>query len=86
MPRACVRLWELCQAGRWDDALVLQRKLWHLNEVFQRYSLAACVKTGLQLQGFEVGDPVPPQAPLGRDAIADIRGALDLQAQLDAEL
>ena len=86
MPKACVRLWELCQAGRWEDALGLQRKLWRLNEVFQRYSLAACVKTGLQLQGFDVGDPLPPQTPLPADAVADIRSALDLQAQLDAEL
>jgi 4-hydroxy-tetrahydrodipicolinate synthase len=86
MPRACVHLWELCQAGRWDDALALQRKLWRLNEVFQRYSLAACIKTGLQLQGFEVGDAIPPQKPLGADAIADIRAAIELQAHLDAEL
>jgi 4-hydroxy-tetrahydrodipicolinate synthase len=86
MPKGCVHLWKLCQAGRWDEALALQRKLWRLNEVFQRYSLAACIKTGLQLQGFEVGDALPPQRPLGADAVADIRGALELTARLDAEL
>jgi 4-hydroxy-tetrahydrodipicolinate synthase len=86
MPKACVHLWELCQAGRWDDALALQRKLWRLNEVFQRYSLAACIKTGLQLQGFEVGDAIPPQKPLPAEAVADIKGAIELQARLDAEL
>jgi 4-hydroxy-tetrahydrodipicolinate synthase len=86
MPRACVYLWELCQAGRWDDALALQRKLWRLNEVFQRYSLAACIKAGLQLQGFEVGDAIPPQKPLAAEAIAEIRGAIELQSRVDAEL
>jgi 4-hydroxy-tetrahydrodipicolinate synthase len=54
--------------------------------VFQRYSLAACIKTGLQLQGFDVGDAIPPQRPLGADAVADIRAAIQLQARLDAEL
>ena len=85
-PKACVRLWELCQAGRWEEGLVLQRRLWGLNEAFQRYSLAACIKTGLQLQGFEVGDAIPPQKPLGAEAVAEIRAALEALACLEAEL
>src|ERR1700675_1567535 len=28
---------ELCKAKRWDEALVLQRKLWRVNEAFARY-------------------------------------------------
>jgi 4-hydroxy-tetrahydrodipicolinate synthase len=76
LPRECVQLWELCQAGRWDEALRLQRRLWRINEVFQKYSLAACVKAGLQVQGFDVGDPIPPQDPLSREAIADIQASL----------
>ncbi len=39
-------------------------ELWHVNEVFAKYSLAACIKAGLELQGFPVGDPLAPQAPL----------------------
>ena len=81
MPAECVRLWDLSQAGRWDEALALQRRLWALNEVFQKYSLAACIKAGLQARGFDVGDPIPPQEPLGRDAVADVGRAL---ASLDA--
>ena len=42
----------------------LQRALWRINEAFARYNLAACIKAGLSIQGYEVGDPVPPQAPL----------------------
>ena len=32
-----------------------------------RINLAACIKAGLQLQGYDVGDPVPPQSPLSAE-------------------
>lgn len=64
VPRQSVELYNLCQAGCWDDALKLQRKLWRVNEAFARFNLAACIKAGLAIQGYEVGDPVPPQAAL----------------------
>jgi 4-hydroxy-tetrahydrodipicolinate synthase len=44
--------------------MVLQQRLWRLNETFVRYNLAACIKAGLAIQGYDVGDPVAPQAPL----------------------
>jgi 4-hydroxy-tetrahydrodipicolinate synthase len=64
VPKQSVALYELCRARRFDEAMPLQRKLWRINEVFARFNLAACIKAGLQLQGYDVGDPVPPQAPL----------------------
>jgi 4-hydroxy-tetrahydrodipicolinate synthase len=64
IPRQSVELYHLCKAARWDEALTLQRKLWRLNEAFARYNLAACIKAGLAIQGYEVGDPVAPQAAL----------------------
>ncbi|HZD92495.1 MAG TPA: dihydrodipicolinate synthase family protein [Pseudolabrys sp.] len=64
VPRESVRLYELCKAGKWDEALLLQRNLWRINEAFARFNLAACIKAGLTIQGYEVGDPVPPQTPL----------------------
>jgi 4-hydroxy-tetrahydrodipicolinate synthase len=67
IPQQSVELYNLCKAGRWDDALKLQRKLWRLNEAFARYNLAACIKAGLAIQGYDVGDPVAPQAPLTAD-------------------
>ena len=76
IPRASVRLYELCRAGRWDDAMELQRRLWRINEIFARYNLAACIKAGLQLQGYAVGDPVPPQAPLAAEDKAVVAAAL----------
>jgi 4-hydroxy-tetrahydrodipicolinate synthase len=67
IPRQSVELYDLCKAGRWDEALVLQRRLWRVNEAFARYNLAACIKAGLAIQGYNVGDPVPPQTPLTAD-------------------
>src|SRR6201994_4986320 len=51
IPRQSVELYNLCQAACWDDALVLQRRLWRINEAFARYNLAACIKAGLSSQG-----------------------------------
>ena len=64
IPRQSVELYNLCKAARWDDALKLQCKLWRINEAFARYNLAACIKAGLAIQGYEVGDPIAPQAAL----------------------
>ena len=67
IPRASVALYDLCKAARWDEALVLQKRLWRVNEAFARFNLAACIKAGLALQGYEVGDPIAPQAALTAD-------------------
>ena len=62
IPRQSVELYNLCKAARWDEAMALQRRLWRINEAFARFNLAACIKAGLDIQGYAVGDPVPPQA------------------------
>ncbi len=67
IPRQSVRLFDLCRAGRWAEAMELQRKLWRINEAFARFNLAACIKAGLEAQGYAVGDPVPPQSALNPD-------------------
>ena len=67
IPRQSVALYDLCKTQRWDEALVLQRKLWRVNEAFARYNLAACIKSALAIQGYDVGDPVPPQKALTED-------------------
>ena len=66
-PRDSVKLYDLCKAERWDEALALQRRMWRLNEAFAKYNLAACIKAGLSIQGYDVGDPIPPQSPLTAD-------------------
>jgi 4-hydroxy-tetrahydrodipicolinate synthase len=76
LPRESVALYQLAVAGRWREGLELQRRLWRANELFQKYSLAACVKAGLQAQGFDVGDPIPPQSRLSAEAHREIRQVL----------
>jgi len=68
IPRQSVELYNLCKAERWNDAMALQRRLWRVNEAFARYNLAACIKAGLSIQGYDVGDPVPPQQALTAEA------------------
>jgi 4-hydroxy-tetrahydrodipicolinate synthase len=76
IPRQSVELYNLCRRQRWDEAMVLQRKLWRVNETFARFNLAACIKAGLAIQGYDVGDPVPPQAPLTADARKAVEAVL----------
>src|SRR3569832_298893 len=64
MPKQNMKLYELCHAQKKDNAMKLQRQLWQINEAFARFNLAACIKAGLQIQGYDVGDPVVPQAAL----------------------
>lgn len=76
IPRESVRLYELCKAGNWDEAMALQRKLWKMNAVFQKYGLAACIKGALTLQGFDVGGPIPPVRALTEEGWREIESVL----------
>jgi 4-hydroxy-tetrahydrodipicolinate synthase len=82
VPRQSVRLYELCRAEKWPEALSLQRELWRINEAFARFNLAACIKAGLQIQGYAVGDPVPPQAALSAEERKAVEGILADVAKL----
>jgi 4-hydroxy-tetrahydrodipicolinate synthase len=75
-PRQSVKLYETCLRGDWTAAMELQRPLWALNQAFARFNLAACIKGGLQLQGYDVGDPLPPQAPLSAEGVDEVKRAL----------
>jgi 4-hydroxy-tetrahydrodipicolinate synthase len=77
VPRQSVRLYDLCRAGQWDEAMTLQRDLWRINEVFARFNLAACIKAGLAHLGYPVGDPVPPQTPLTHEERRLVGEAID---------
>jgi len=77
VPEQSVALYNLCRAGRWDDAMTLQRKLWRVNGIFAKYQLAACIKGALELQGFDVGEPLLPQAPLSEAGRQEVRAVLE---------
>lgn len=80
VPRLSVELYQLCRAGHWVEAMALQRSLWRINEAFARFNLAACIKAGLEWQGYPVGDPIAPQPPLSqqeRDMVAAVLADCD---------
>lgn len=77
IPEQSIALYEMARQKRWEEALALQKKLWPLNVAFQRYSLAACVKAGLEMQGFPVGSPLPPQKQLDREGRRAVRKILE---------
>lgn len=75
VPKQSIALYEAAQAGDWGKTMELQRPLWRVNEIFAKYSIASCIKAALDLQGFKVGNPLPPQRPLNeaeRGEIADV--------------
>jgi len=76
VPRQSVTLYDLCRAQKWSEAMALQRALWRINEAFARFNLAACIKAGLAIQGYPVGDPVPPQTPLTVEERKVVEGIL----------
>ncbi len=76
IPQQSIELYELCRAEKWTEAMALQRRLWSVNQVFAEYNLAAAIKGGLQMQGYDVGDPIPPQAILSAEGQDRIRAIL----------
>jgi len=76
VPKQSIALYEAARAGDWTRAMDLQRPMWKVNEIFAKYSIAACIKTALDLQGFAVGAPMHPQMPLGEAARAEIASVL----------
>lgn len=76
IPRQSVRLYELAKEKRWDEAMELQKKSWEVNRIFQKYNLAACIKAGLNIQGFPVGDPILPLNPLDESAVLEVKNIL----------
>ncbi len=75
-PRQSVALYDACRRADWTQAMTLQRSLWRLNQAFAKHNLAACIKGGLELQGYAVGAPLRPQAPLSAQGVEEVRAAL----------
>ncbi len=76
VPSQSVALYDHCRKGEWDEAMALQSVLWALHQAFAKYNLAACVKGGLVLQGYDVGVPLPPQTRLSPEGQEELRETL----------
>jgi 4-hydroxy-tetrahydrodipicolinate synthase len=76
IPTQSIELYEAAHQKRWEEAAELQKKQWPLNAAFQRFSLSACVKAGLEMQGFPVGPPLPPQKQLDAEGRRAVEGIL----------
>ncbi|MCL6406318.1 dihydrodipicolinate synthase family protein [Dickeya dadantii] len=76
VPRQSLALYDAAKRGDWQLAMELQRPLWRVNEIFAKYSVAACIKAALEMQGFAVGNPIAPQQPLNHHAREEIASVL----------
>ena len=86
IPKQSVALYELCRDKKWDEAMALQRKLWGINSIFQKYGLAACIKGALTLQGFDVGEPVAPTKRLTPEGWEEIGKVLNEMKEIEEAL
>jgi len=77
IPKQSVKLYNLFKEGQWDQAIDLQKRLWQMNVAFQKYNLATCIKAGLEIQGFDIGDPIPPLTPLSAEGRKEVSRILD---------
>jgi 4-hydroxy-2-oxoglutarate aldolase len=76
VPEACVRLLELTQAGRHEEARSLQRDLVPLARLLGMNHGVPGLKAALNTLGYDVGLPRPPLVPLPEGPTAAIRDAL----------
>jgi 4-hydroxy-tetrahydrodipicolinate synthase len=83
IPRQSVKLYELARQRRWEEAIILQKKLWNINRIFQKYSLAPCIKACLEVQGFPVGNPISPLQPLVPEAMREVEEVLKTLDNMD---
>jgi len=76
IPEQSIKLYELARDRKWEEGLEYQKKLWDINRSFQKYGLAPCIKAALEIQGFPVGDPIPPLKALSQQEKEELKGIL----------
>jgi 4-hydroxy-tetrahydrodipicolinate synthase len=75
LPRQSVELYELCEAGKWDDAVALYRVMLPLLRLDADPRFVQAIKLAQREAGFPVGPVRLPRLALGPDDEAEI-GAL----------
>ncbi len=76
LPDACVRLYDLVQEGRHDDARNLQHRLVPLARLLSSTYGVPGLKAALHVVGVDVGQPRPPLTPLSDTAVLALKDAL----------
>ena len=77
IPDACVRIYELVLAGRYDEARELQRHVTPLAKLVTSIHGIPGLKAALQAIGYVGGPPRQPLEPGGDDAVAQITREID---------
>jgi len=75
-PAECVRLFELCRQGEWEQARVLQARLLPVNQAVGGYLGIPGVKAAMAMRGYYGGPPRRPLLPLGETETAALRTTL----------
>lgn len=76
LPAELAAVAALVTAQRLDEARALADQLMPVLDVFRGLGAARAVKALCRARGFDVGDPVPPQAPLTPDQLDEAARAL----------
>jgi len=77
-PDACVKIYELVVAGRYDEARELQRQVTPIAKLVTSIHGVPGLKAALSLIGFVGGRPRLPLEPVGNEAISHIRHQIGL--------
>jgi 4-hydroxy-2-oxoglutarate aldolase len=84
-PDACVQLYELVRAGRYDEACELQHHVIPLTKLVTTIYGIPGLKAALDLIGYVGGRPRLPLEPVDNDAVEQIRRQIDLLASITSE-
>ena len=77
LPRCHVKVWDLCQAGKFDAAARYYKKFLPVLELMEgggRYT--AWVKAACQIMGHDCGNPRQPLGPATKEEMAKLKQAL----------
>jgi len=76
LPEPCVRLFELTQSKRYEEARVLQQRLTPIARLISSVYGVSGLKAALKIVGCDVGSPRPPLVPIPATAVAALKEAL----------
>lgn len=75
-PAECVELYNLCRAGRWEEARALQSRLLPVNQAVGGSLGIPGVKAAMEMLGYYGGPPRRPLLPLPEKELSALQGLL----------